>query len=66
MCCSGMGEQNEGERWSMSGINSISLFPCVFIRLYTAVHKDLHTGQHLPLDLFELLDIKALIPAYVN
>lgn len=61
-----MGEQNEGERGNMSGVNSISFIPCVFIRLYTAVHEELHTEQHLPLDLFELFNIKTLVPAYVN
>ena len=66
MCRSGMGEQDEGERWSMSGVNSISLSPCVFIRLYTAAHEGLHTEQHLPLYLFELSDIKTLVPAHVD
>jgi hypothetical protein len=40
---------------------------CLYINcLYTAVHKGLRAEQHLPLYLLELLDIKALVPAYVN
>jgi hypothetical protein len=37
MCCGGMGEQNEGERRDMSGVNSISFIPCYlfdYIQLY--------------------------------
>lgn len=61
-----MSEKNKGERRSMSGVNTISFILCVLICLYTAVHKILHTEQHLPLDFFELLNIEALVPAHVN
>lgn len=47
-------------------VSTRSAYFLVFIRLYTAVHKGLHTEQHLPLDLFELPDVKTLIPAHVD
>ena len=61
-----MSEKNEGERRDMSGINTISFIPSVLTCLYTTVHESLHTEQHLPLNLFELLNIETLIPAYID
>lgn len=66
MCSRCVGKKDEGKRGNMSAINTISFIPYVLYCLYTAVHENLHTKQHLPLNFFEFLDIETLVPANVN